>query len=466
MFNTLKFYCKTIFICFCLSISSFFLLAQAIVTIDYSGNELALQETFSITVTINNEKLKTVSNFPEIEDFVKGNTLFNKEKKKNYTIIQEYHPRKPGEYILKPFYLLINGLRYDGRQHKLLVKDASQVPSGAASPHTAEEESKFSTMKEDAFFAITADKRKIFSGEGFELSAAFYVAKTNTTEINFIDLREQVKNILQKTKPSKCWIEDTSVPNEIAMDSAVLKDKVYTRYLIYSGIFYPLETDEVRIPQVKFTFLTYKVSRTSTKIERIPNYATLSSEPFAIKVQSLPPHPLKDEVAVGVFSLEERISPHHPKAGQTFNYTFMIKSMQGTSTIQFPHTSENKNFDIFAPRTTLKKGSQGEDIKSFEYGIVAHHSGSFSMKEAFQWVFFNTEKKDYDTLFPGMIVKVRGDEEEIIPAADLQNNFYKQMIAEVSNKVRSKEKDDRIKWISNLAILLMLLFTIVLILKK
>jgi hypothetical protein len=441
--------------------------AQPEIQIEYSTGNITIHQVFSITVIFSNEKLKSISPFPEIEDFVKGNTAFHKDKK-NYTIQQEYSPRKPGNYYLQPFHLLINGTKYNFKGRSIqVVKGKTGVQKERG---TEAEEAKFVPVKEDAFFSITSDKKKIYSGEGFELLVAFYVAKTNAAEINFIDLKEQVKKIIARVKPSHCWIEETGNPYDLHPDSVIINDKTYTRYNIYSGIFYPFDTSDIHLPSIGLTILKYKIFRTPLLIERKEDYTTLHSEPFIVHVLSLPPHPLKDKVPVGLFSLEEKITPGHPTEGEVFKYSLGIKTSYGVSTIPAPVIAESQNFDIFAPRVSIRKEKTTKSIqpatKIFQYPMVGKKEGKYAMKDYFQWIYFNIGKKNYDTLFPKISFNVKKKETEDSRQEVNPQGFYEQMIAKTSNKVRSKDKDARIQWISNISILFMLISTIILILKK
>lgn len=442
-------------------------LSQPEVEIEYSDSPLPLDHNFKITISISNDKLKSISNFPEIENFIKGKTFFIKGKKA-YIVEQEYWPLKEGVYTLPPFNLSINGKKFSFKEKTVQVHK-SKSKTFAKTIIREPDSKNDANFKPDAFFAVKADKEKVYTGEGFEVSAVFYIAKENNTEFNFIDLKDQVRKIVAHIKPERCLIEEKSLLGEMRLDSAVVNNKTYITYTIYTATFFPLDTTSIKLPSVSFKIITYKIARSPLLIEREAYYQTLNSSPFIVKIQALPPHAYKDKVAVGKYNFEERLSSTRIKEGEMFKYYFTIKNKEGFSSITPPSIYDNKIFEVFAPRVSFKKNLENDQYiyaKTFEFSVVPRSAGKFLLKDHFYWIYFNSGTALYDTLQPKILVQVLKNVEEPELQVSIHQGLYDQMISSASNKIKSKEKNDRIKLISNILILFMLISTFILILKK
>ena len=441
--------------------------AQSEVQLEYSNTPLRLDQVFKITISTGSERLKSISNFPEIEDFVKGKTIFIKAKK-NHVIEQEYLPLKAGKYILQPFNLIVNGKKFSFNG-KVVVVNALKGKTVRNGIIEEPAEKNGPEVIPDALLQVKSDKSSVYSGEGFSVTAAFCIAKNNTVEYNFVDIKAQVSKMILKLKPAHCWIEESNIPPMSSVDSILIDDNVYFQYQIYAANFYPFDTVPIRIPSMDFKILNYKLNRTPLSIERQAFYLKLSSVPYTIQVKSLPPNPYKERVAVGVFSFEEKLSTRKTKMGEMFKYYFTIKNKNGLSTTIPPFIFEGKDLEIFTPRINVKKYTDKGEVlngKTYEYPIIARTAGKISLKEHFYWIYFNTGSKQYDTILPKLSMEIQSGSQPEDIQLTIHENFYHQMISKVSNDMRSKEKDDRIKLISNILIVFMLISTFILILKK
>jgi hypothetical protein len=429
----------------------------------FSDTSISMDQFFQIELHVTGDKIKTISNFPEIDDFMKTTTSFVKKEKNKFVVTQLYKPRKSGQFILPPFYLSINGIKY--KYTGIWIKVSNAKVAGNSADQEVED-THYIEPEIDAFFSVTADKKSIYSGEGFTLTAAFLIARDNTAEFNFIDLKSQVDHLIKKVKPAQCWVEELNNASELEMDSILLHGKKYTRYLIYSGIFYPLSIKEIRIPSLEFKLLKYKIKKNPSLIQRKEHYEILSSNAFIIKIQDLPQHPLKDQVPAGVFHLHEKLIPPHPRAGSSLKYIFSIRSVQGVSTIAAPIITDLPEMEVFPPHITIQQTKLSEaKIKNFEYTIICKKPGRYPLRGNFKWIYFNVKTQEYDTLFPRLSINVKAS---VNPGAEvvMRPGFYTEMIGKVNNKIKSQEKIETIKRISNIAILCMLLFTIILIFKE
>ena len=103
----IKFYLSfCLFLLVCISVSR----GQNI-SISLGPDQIALNEAFTITITVKNERLTGYEGFPEIPGFLKRGTssssstnIINGQISSSQSVTQNYIAQKEGSYTLKPFY--------------------------------------------------------------------------------------------------------------------------------------------------------------------------------------------------------------------------------------------------------------------------------------------------------------------------------------------------------------------------
>lgn len=436
--------------------------------VELGPSKITLNEEFKVTFHLPFSKLKSLSNFPEIQDFNKSSTVFTKENNE-YKITQTYLPRKEGTFVLEDFNFIVNGKTFlvNGTTIEVIKKKTNKKPE-----EKPLDLSKFISPKVDAFYKVETSKSEVFVGEPLEVKVSYNINKENTTEINFIDLKEQVTKIRNKLKPQNVWIEELSDIQSLSADTINIKNKTFRKYIIFHAVYYPIDTTSVHLPSTTFKMLKYKISKTTNLIERIPDYLTYTSEPISVKIKALPPHPNQENALIGSFRLQEKVSPSSKiYTGDGITYQITVKGEGNTSLVPNPFIINNSNFEIFESRISNPKNDQSNKIndhkeKTFEYFLLAKKPGTYKMKEIFYWLYFNPTKEKYDTLFPKSSVKVIGEEINPNEAPVKETDEFYNLIHKSNNKVKSFEKDEKIKIIANLLLIIMLISSIVLILKK
>jgi hypothetical protein len=214
------------FVCFAL-ILGHFSYGQG-VDIELGPDEIGLNETFTIKVTLSNDKIKSYDQFPEIQGFQKQGisqsssmNIINGQMSSSNSIIQYYKPTRKGQFTLGNFSILINGQSFSSSGKKVSVTDAksSQGLGGNIFDPFAEffgrtaEEPEFVELDDDAFFSVSVDKDEIFAGEGFTVNIAFFMSEQNQAPFQFYDPGRQLDAILKKIKPAKAWEENFDITN-------------------------------------------------------------------------------------------------------------------------------------------------------------------------------------------------------------------------------------------------------------
>ena len=199
------------------------------------------------------------------------------------------------------------------------------------------------------------------------------------------------------------------------------------------------------------------------------DFQTFYSLPTVIEVKDLPQHPLKDQVAVGDYYLEEKVSSTTPKTGESFNYRFQVFGEGNISAINNPEVPDDEVFDFYPPNVqqNIKRGNgKVNGVKQFNYYGIPNEPGKYNLKDYFSWIFFNTKTERYDTLSSELVLNVSGESKrnQSISANDL-GSFY-DIIDFENNNLASRTADVYIKIFANIFILIMLVLSLIFVFRK
>ncbi len=438
------------------------------ITLQVGATTIGLNEDFEVTVTIKNGDLKNYSDFPKINGMDKAEiytsqsiNFVNGQVSKTQAVTQRYRASRQGTYFLRPFDMNINGEKVRHAGASIDVKGKSTTTNPFDSFWGKTENTEYVSVKDDAFFAITSNKKNPYTGEGFTITMSFYVSVSNRATLNFYELGEQKVEILKQIRPKNTLEENFNIIQPVP-EMVKIAGKDYRQYKIYQAVFYSLSPQKVSIPAIPFKMVKYDVAVNSQSIfnQMKENIKTYYSEPISIDIKELPPHPLKDQVPVGNYILKERIENKDLKTGQSVQYQFRIEGEGNLSVIEKPKLPKTGNFDFYEPTISemLRRNNNAVyGTKDFNYYIIPNEPGIYPMKDYFSYIFFNTKKGNYDTLASQITVNVTGESRKnaSIASADL-GSFYDR-INEESNTLRSRNEITWEKYgINGIAVLLVL----------
>ena len=436
-------------------------------------DDVGENQAWTITLQVNNDQLKTYSNFPEIDGFRKRGTstqsqtsIVNGQISSSQAVIQTYLPVRQGTFTLSPFQLKVNDQVVNSPGKKIRVGAPVQVqardPFGRDpfGDFFGKGETEFVDVKEEALLTLSTNKSEVYVGEGVTATLSFLVADNNRAPMQFYELGRQLSEILKKLKPSNCWEENFNIEN-IEGEPISIDGKGYTQYKIYQATFYPLNTEPVVFPGVGLQMIKFKVAKNPSFFgqNRQEDFKTFNSHTKTVKVKQLPPHPLQSSVAVGNYQLDEKITTSSLKTGQSVGYEFNIYGEGNISSIERPIIAKDNNFDFYEPnvqQNITRESGRVAGTKSFRYFLVPKEPGKFALRDYFHWVFFNPTKKKYDTLRSNIVLNVEGESQrnQSIQSSDL-GSFYDRM--DVSdNLLRSTNDSGSMKIVMNILILVML----------
>ncbi|MEQ8881171.1 MAG: BatD family protein, partial [Cyclobacteriaceae bacterium] len=188
--------------CLTLMLFANFLMAQEI-KLEYGEDQIALNQLFTITLTVENERLQNYSPFPEIDGLVKRGTssststsFINGQMTSKQSITQNYQATREGTIVIPPFEMVVNGKTIKSQGKTIKVSPpAQQQQQNNTSPFSSDpfeeffgrrrQPSEFMDVEANAFLALTTDKSEVYVGEGFTTTLAFYVSEENRAELRF-----------------------------------------------------------------------------------------------------------------------------------------------------------------------------------------------------------------------------------------------------------------------------------------
>lgn len=449
--------------------------------------EIGENQAWTITVTVNNERLKSYENFPDLEGFRKRGTstqsqtsIVNGQVSSSQSIVMTYLPTKQGTFTIPSFKMKVNEqiISVTGKR----VKVGPAVQTQQRDPYRSlfdrepmddffgRGETEFVDIKEDALLAFTTNKDEVFVGEGFTATLSFLVADNNRAPMQFHELGKQLADILKKLRPANCWEENFNIEN-IEGEHVDIQGKGFTQYKIYQASFYPLNTQPVQFPSVGLEMIKFKVAKNPSFFgqNRQEDFKKFYSKAKTIKVKELPPHPMRDAVAVGDYRLDEKIGATELQTGQSVSYEFRIFGDGNISSIEKPILPKDNVFDFYEPnikQNINRESNRVAGTKSFTYFMIPKEPGTFKLGDYFQWVYFNTTKKKYDTLRSQYTVQVQGESQknQFIESTDL-GSFYDRIDA-TDNTLTNAQQYDWTKIGFNIFIVVMLAASAYLVFKK
>lgn len=457
------------------------------IQIELGPDEIGQNQAWTITVTVNNDRLKNYDNFPDIEGFQKRGTssssqtnITNGQISSSQSIIMTYVPLRQGMVSVPSFKMKVNDQLFSVTGKK--VKVGAPVQQQQTDPFRSffdrdpsdffgrNQPTEFVDIKEDALLALTTNREEVYVGEGFTATLSFLIADNNRAPMQFHDLGKQLSEILKKLRPANCWEENFNIEN-IEGEPIQVGNKRYTQYKIYQATFFPLNSQPVVFPSIGLEMIKFKVAKNPSFFgqNRQEDFKTFYSKAKTIKVKELPPHPLRDAVAVGKYKLDERINRTQLQTGQSVSYDFNVYGEGNISAIAKPTVDKNAAFDFYEPnvkQNVNRESGRVAGTKSFSYFMIPKEPGTYKLGDYFRWVFFNPETKKYDTLRSQQVVTVLGEsyKNQAIGSNDL-GSFYDRIDA-ADNTLRAASGNHWLKATVNIFIVLVLGATLFFLIKR
>ncbi len=449
-------------------------------------DNIALNQAFTITVEVQNNRIKDIGNFPELEGFNKiskssssSTNIINGQYSTTQSIIQNYRPTQEGTVVIKPFTIEVNGQLIKSPGKRVTIGPALQQQKrydpfsydpfeeffGKRQPQ------EFIDIKGDAFLALTIDKKEVFVGEGFTVTLGVYNSSSKPDDIDWPrDISEQLAEIKKKITPSNCWEENFKISN-LGREDVEINNKRYGQYKLFQATFFPLNNESIHFPAISLNMIKYKVAKNPTFFGRTRQADTkvFTSKAKTIRIKELPPHPLKDKVPVGRYILGEEISDEQLETGKSFIYHFTVKGEGNISAINNPTVKESENFDFYTPnirQNINRSNNKVRGSKDFNYYGIPNEPGEFELGDQISLIYFDPYEEKYDTLKSNIKVIVTGESKKNVSISSNDLGSFYNMIDIENNKLESINKKGIVKLIGNIFILMMIGLTLFFIFRK
>jgi hypothetical protein len=367
------------------------------------------------------------------------------------TITQEYYAAKPGNYLIPEFTMTINGVRLRSEETIAVFSQGAVAEASTEPTSNAALDQDLGDNAQDIFLSVQTDKKGVYIREGFALRISLYIAENAPVEMEFYRFNEQLQSILKKLRPVNCWEENVGI-EEIIKRRVTIRKRRYTEYNMYQARLFPITSEDIVFPSITLNMLVTD-NNGAVNVDRKVVRAFMS-RPTRISVKQLPDHPLRDQVAVGQYSLRENLSSKLVYPGESIRYMFKVEGIGNIAAIPAPVTQASSSFDIYPPEVSqvIKRSYQsviGE--KTFDYFVVPRKDGTFALGRYFQWVYFNSAKEKYDTLRSSRTLEVKGEDYRLANlslsgSAGLYDNLenldssnesinYKQLLKDATNAI-------------------------------
>ena len=246
------------------------------IQITLGPDQIGENQTWTITVTVQNDRLKSYDNFPEIKGFRKRGqstqsttNIVNGQISSSQSVIMTYVPMQQGTVTVPSFTMKVNekSISATGKTVKVGPAQRQQrdpfqnfFDRSPADDFFGEGETEFVEIKEDAFLALTTNKDEVYVGEGVNTTLSFFVSHDNRAQLQFYELARQLGEILKKIKPTNCWEENFNIEN-IDGESVKINGRDYTQYKVYQATFFPLNAEPINFPSIELEMIKYKVAK-------------------------------------------------------------------------------------------------------------------------------------------------------------------------------------------------------------
>ena len=398
---------------FCSLVVSYGQVVDNVAIIELGPTTFLIERPFTISVHLGNSETRPVLTFPDIPGFVKKGIQTtvtapenNDKKVPNQVITQTYQARTAGRFILAPFVIKVNGevLKSEGAVLMVQPSAKASAPSnttlGGNGPST-----------ELAFLALRPSSRVVYTGEGVGLTLSFFVADNYPYVLSFTTVDQQLQSIIKKIRPANTWEENRPI-NELKPNPVLIGGRKFREIKLYQSVFYPLTTRRLTLPAITLQLSRPRpnIGPPTSEVETV----AFTSKPITVSVRGLPEHPLRGQIAVGSFRLNERLDQQRIRVGQSVRYVFSIEGQGNVPMLPAPATPpKTAAMDVFPPKERLTVHHGGNRVngrKTFTYFVVPRQNGTVSLGNHFQWIYFDPQRAQYDTLRSRLQMQVGGNE--------------------------------------------------------
>jgi hypothetical protein len=372
-----------------LLLNSTLLLAQKVTVYTYADPEtIGRDEETTYTVEIKGEggfKALTPT-LPELNDFymrgmmsgsassysiVNGNV--SESITKTYTF--RLMPKRPGNFSVPSFSVIVNGRSYSTQKIDIRVLDVSRagtlqrgqggsqgqsgrMPMFMMDPFGIDQE--FEPVG-DMEIRVIPEKTSVFVGEPLLVTYRLYTNQPVTA----LELRDE-KDFGGYGK------EVYSESNRLNFENVKYRNQRYKTAVLKVVSISPNRTGEIELPRLT----------AEAQIGTIGLYSkTLESGPVRIKVKPLPEKgkPLDYSGAVGSFKVSDKLAKNLIRLGESLEYKLIISGRGNFNQFSNPEYPRQQNFRIASPVTDNRIQAGISGTRTISYLLIPRSEGKFNL---------------------------------------------------------------------------------------
>ncbi len=403
-----------IILLFYCSFSRIFVFAQQNnIHIELGASSVPLGKPYTISVVITGSEQREYDRFPDIIGMSRrgtttttSTTTVGNRSEIVQRITQNYIPIQPGNYVVTPFTMNVNGQTLQSMGGIVIVTDA-----GAKETESEEEEEEAiepapAEAKASAFLLLSANRNQVYTGEGFNLSLGFFVADDNPLEMDFYALNLQLGAILKQIRPANCWEENFGIRGEPQVFETTINGRRYTEYRLFQAVYFPLNTEKIQFPSVSL-----KMSVRNEKSGK-QEFLTFSSKSIFVQPIALPKDAQQNQAVTGEYGVKDQLSARVIQTGKSIQYKITISGTGNLTPILIPTPENDAFFDFYPPviqQSVVRRRGRVSGEKTFTFQIIPKQAGNFPLSTYFRWIFFNPHTRSYQHWKSGLTLKSQGE---------------------------------------------------------
>ena len=448
--------------------------------VQLGAQNIALNQHFTIQVTLTNVDNAPEPVFPELPGFQKLNVergsqysvrIVNGSRTSSQTLSFTcyYKPEKEGTYNFSNLELKVQGQVYS--------LTAFQVNVGAAQ-QASRRRSMFDDFFNDPFFnrsrsqpqydysdvssggqlIINSDKRTVYKGEPIHMEVDFIIPieKEQYARPSIKELRE-IEELMMSQRPNNCWEEVIPFDEKTVVSEIEIKGKKFKKYRLFEAVYYPINAEPVTFKSVAIKLNA--ITKISKQQDRRGNHRGQTSlkefkaNQITVKVKELPEHPLKDKVAVGNYYLSDNLDSTTCSTGSAIKYKFNIRGEGNVNAINDPTIIETDGIEILNSNSNINMNKGHGHVtgeKKMEYFIIPQEPNEYQVADLFEFIYFNFQKEKYDTLRSKEILTVEGKSRLNDEIAGTKFNAFYDLINTADDTLESRDKINILQLSSNI----------------
>jgi hypothetical protein len=446
-------------------------------TISFKHNNTVLHKNdfFSISITFSKDGKKEFNayksyQFPDIADMIKSHTYFYEKEgsDKTYIITQWYEPIKIGVKNVPSISIPTKNKTFTNPAFTVTI--SSLVSDEPLEPPVESWIGKTKLQLEVPAIEwhISTSTRDLYPMQPLQIKGYLLIPLDNTIPFTFIESQEQLVHLKKSIKNNNCLIQNRDLENTFKKDTITKDNKHYLQLTVLDQFLFPQNAGDFVIPHTEWYVYAYKKGTHEEGIVRLPEEVVLKEKALSIHVKELPNIGAKKIIPVGMFYIKDYLDSKRIRNGQATYLTIVMETNTDPSSIgSFEFTSSDMELmgeEIVSLR--ILDGEQWRVRKELKYQINPLRSGTYNLSDAFRYVYFNPVKSRYDTIYPKSVLSVYGDRISESNAMLTNDAFYNRYTNQTNNTLFNSNQNDLFNHLANLIILIMLVVTAILVIKK